>query len=161
MIVEEIFDNTFYPQIKQYIEAHNNYSAKVTKINPQDNKKFPIIPISLLPITNKYNNLSYGEETYQFGIEINIYAIDTTIQETVVQNNVSSVVNTKISKKTICDELTNMIVDYIKTNYHFTVKVNHDAPNADSNVHRSLIRLSGTLDTKYGNNNLVIYPWLL
>ena len=73
----------------------------------------------------------------------------------------SSVVNTKISKKTICDELTKIIVDYIKTNYHFTIKVNHDAPNMDSNVHRSLIRLTGTLDTKYGNDNLVIYPWLL
>lgn len=60
----------------------------------------------------------------------------------------------------ICDSLCKMIVEYIKSNYHFTIKVTHDAPNMDTNVHRTIIRLNGVLDTKYGNNNLVIYPTL-
>lgn len=161
MVVEEVFDEIIYPALKEYIEAHNTYSAKVTKDDVQDSKIFPIIPISLLPdIKNRYNNLSYGEETYTFGIEINIYTIDKTIEETIENNGVSSVVNKKVSKKTICDEITKMIVNYIKETYHFTVHVTHKAPNVDSNVYRNIIRLTGVLDTKYGNNNLVIYPTL-
>lgn len=161
MLVEEIFDDTFYPNLKEYVETNNNYSAKVVKVHPLDSKVFPIIPVQLLYSRNKYNNLSYGEETYQFGIEINVYAKDITIEETITENEVSSVVYKKISKKTVCDDLTKLIVEYIKSTYHFTVKVTHDAPNVDDNIHRNLIRLSGTLDTKYGDDNLVIYPWLL
>jgi hypothetical protein len=149
MLVEEIFDIKFYPELKEYVEETNIYDAKVVKVNPQDSKVFPIIPVKLLPkITNKYNNLSYGEETYSFGIEIDIYAIDKTVD------------NKKISKKTICDNLTKLIVSYIKDNYHFTISVTHDAPNVDSSVHRNIIQLKGVLDTKYGNDNLVIYPTL-
>lgn len=149
MLVEEIFDIKFYPELKEYVEQNNIYNAKVVKVNPQDSKIFPIIPVKLLPkITNKYNNLSYGEETYSFGIEINIYAVDTTVD------------NNKVSKKTVCDNLTKLIVGYIKDNYHFTVSVTHDAPNIDSNIHRNIIQLTGVLDTKYGNDNLVIYPTL-
>lgn len=81
MIVEDVFENIIYPELKEYIEGNNPYSAKVVKIHPQDSKIFPIIPIRLLPITNRYNNLNYGEETYSFGIEIDIYAIDTTIED--------------------------------------------------------------------------------
>lgn len=148
MVVEDVFENTIYPELKEYIEENNPYSAKVVKVHPQDSKIFPIIPIRLLPITNRYNNLNYGEETYSFGIEIDIYAIDTTIEDK------------KISKKMICDNLCKLIVEYIKSNYHFTIKVTHDAPNMDTNVHRTIIRLNGVLDTKYGNDNLVIYPTL-
>ena len=149
MLVEEIFDIRFYPELKEYVEQNNIYNAKVVKTKSQDSKVFPIIPVKLLPkITNKYNNLSYGEETYSFGIEINIYAVNTTVD------------NNKVSKKTVCDNLTKLIVDYIKDNYHFTVSVTHDAPNIDSNVHRNIIQLTGVLDTKYGNDNLVIYPTL-
>lgn len=151
MLVEEIFDINFYPALKEYVEQNNPYSATVVKTISEDNKIFPIIPVKLLPnITNRYNNLSYGEETYSFGIEINIYAIGKTIEAT----------GQKVSKKTICDNLTRLIVDYVKDNYHFTVHVTHDAPNIDTNVHRNIIKLTGVLDTKYGNDNLVIYPTL-
>ena len=148
MLVEDIFDIKFYPELKEYVEENNLYNAKVVKVNPQDSKVFPIIPVKLLPVTNRYNNLSYGEETYSFGIEIDIYTIDKTIEDK------------KVSKKTICDDLTKLIVGYIKDNYHFKIKVTHDAPNIDSSIHRNIVRLTGVLDTKYGNDNLVIYPTL-
>lgn len=150
MLVEEVFEMKFYPELKEYIEENDTlYSSKVVKNKPEDSKIFPIIPVKLLPkITNKYNNLNYGEETYSFGIEIEIYAINMTIDDK------------RVSKKTICDNLTKLIVNYIKDNYHFTVHVTHDAPNIDSNVHRNIIQLTGVLDTKYGNDNLVIYPVL-
>ena len=162
-MVESVFDETIYPSLKEYIEANNEYSAKVVRTSSQDSKVFPIVSIKLLPITNRYNNLSYGEETYSFGIEIDIYAIDTTIEETTAgatENDEPVVTKKKVSKKTVCDDICSMIESYIKDTYHFTVKVTRDAPNIDTNVHRNLIRLSGVLDTKYGNDNLVIYPTL-
>lgn len=146
MVVEEVFEDIIYPNLKEYIESNNTYGAKVTKAYPQDSKVFPIIPVKLLPITNHYNNLNYGEETYTFGIEIEVFAID-------VVNGLE-----KTSKKTVCDNLVKLIVEYFKENYHLTIKVTHDVPNENTNVYRDLIRLSGTLDTKY-KDNLVIYPW--
>ena len=148
MLVEKVFDEVIYPDFKTFIEDDELYFPKVTKVYPQDSKLFPIIPIRLLPVTNRYNNLNYGEETYTFGIEIDVFSTDKIIE------------NNKVSKKSICDELANKIVEYIKENYHFTIKVTHDAPNVDSNVHRNVITLTGVLDTKYGENNLVIYPRL-
>ena len=148
MVVEEVFEDIIYPNLKEYVETNNAYCARVTKAYPETSKVFPIIPVKLLPVTNKYNNFSYGEETYTFGIEIEVFAIDKAEGLE------------KVSKKTICDELVNLIVNYIKENYHFTIRVTHDVPNQDTNVYRNLIRLSGTLDTKY-EGRLFIYPWSL
>lgn len=161
MLVEEVFDIKFYPELKKYIESYNPYSAKVVKSYSEDNKVFPLISVKLMPrITNRYNNLSYGEETYSFGIEIDIYAINMTLEKTTLVEGVETKTYEKVSRKTICDNLTKLIVDYIKDNYHFIVRVTHDAPNIDTNVHRNIIQLKGVLDTKYGNDNLVIYPTL-
>ena len=160
MVVEEVFEDIIYPQLKEYVENNNPYNAKVTKAYPQTSKVFPIIPIKLLPITNQYNNLTYGEETYSFGMDIEVYAVDTTKEEEVVgENNETTITNKKVSRKTVCDDLTKLIVEYLKAAYHLTIKVRHDVPNEDTNVYRNLIRITGTLDTKYGEDNLVIYPW--
>lgn len=132
--------------MKKYVEEKSIYNPLVTKAMPQQSKVFPIVPVKLLPVTNKYNNLSYGEETYTFGIDINVYSQDKTIN------------SKKISKRTICNEVTKQVVNYFKTNYHVTIKTELDAINADSNVHRNIVRISGKLDTKYGLDNLVIYP---
>lgn len=142
MIVENIFENKIFPELKKYVEEKSIYKPTVTKAMPQQSKVFPIVPVKLLPVTNKYNNLSYGEETYTFGIEINVY----------------SMVSGKTSKRTICNEVTEHVVDYFKNNYHVTTKTELDAINTDSNVHRNIIKITGKLDTKYGLDNLVIYP---
>lgn len=146
MIVENLFETIIYPQLKEYVEQNSIYKPTVTKTMPQESKIFPIVPTKLLPVTNQYNNLSYGEETYTFGIEIDVYAEDETIN------------NKKVSKRTICNEITDVIVNYFKTNYRVTIKVELDAPNVDSNIHRNNIKITGKLDTKYGLDNLVIYP---
>lgn len=142
MIVENIFENKIFPELKKYVEEKSIYKPTVTKAMPQQSKVFPIVPVKLLPVTNKYNNLSYGEETYTFGIEINVY----------------SMASGKTSKRTICNEVTEHVVDYFKNNYHVIIKTELDAINADSNVHRNIIKITGKLDTKYGLDNLVIYP---
>lgn len=147
MVVEDVFEKIIYPNLKTYVETYSPYTPKVTKTRTLESKIFPIVPVKLLPVTNRYNNLNYGEETYTFGIEIDIYGIDMTIDDV------------RVSKRTICDEIMKSIVEYIKSTYHFTIKTTEDAPNVDDDVFRNNIRLTGTLDTKYGNNNLVIYPF--
>lgn len=142
MIVENIFEDKIFPELKKYVEEKSIYKPTVTKAMPQQSKVFPIVPVKLLPVTNKYNNLSYGEETYTFGIEINVY----------------SMTSGKASKRTVCNEVTKHVVHYFKNNYHVTIKTELDAINADSNVHRNIIKITGKLDTKYGLDNLVIYP---
>lgn len=142
MIVENIFEDKIFPELKKYVEEKSIYKPTVTKAMPQQSKVFPIVPVKLLPVTNKYNNLSYGEETYTFGIEINVY----------------SMTSGKASKRTVCNEVTKHVVNYFKNNYHVTIKAELDAINADSNVHRNIIKITGKLDTKYGLDNLVIYP---
>ena len=142
LIVEEVFENIIYPNLKTYVEVTSIYNSKVTKKRTQESKIFPIVPVRLLSSKNEYNNLSYGEETYSFSIEIDVYSIDVG----------------NISKRTICNEITKVINDYFKNNYRFTIKITPDAPNVDSNIQRNNIRLSGKLDTKYGIDNLVIYP---
>ena len=146
MIVENLFETVIFPQLKKYVEEKSIYNPLVTKAMPQESKVFPIVPTKLLPVTNKYNNLSYGEQTYTFAIDINVYSQDKTID------------GKKISKRTICNETSNHVVDFFANNYHVTIRVELDALNADSDVHRNYIRISGKLDTKYGLDNLVIYP---
>ena len=142
MLMNEVFENTIYPGLKQYVEEHSEYHPSVTKKKPQGSKIFPIVPVSLIDNTNKYNNLNYGEETYNFGINIDVYAEDID----------------DISKRTICNEVTTWIEKYLKDNYRLTIKITLDAPNADSNIHRNNIKATGKLDTKYGMDKLVIYP---
>lgn len=142
MIVENIFEDKIFPELKQYVEEKSIYNPTVTKAMPQQRISQCIVPVKLLPVTNKYNNLSYGEETYTFGIKVEIYAIASG----------------KTSKRTICNEVAEQVVNYFKTNYHVTIKTELDVINADSNVHRNIVNITGILDTKYGLDNLVIYP---
>lgn len=146
MIVENLFENVIFPNMKMYVESNSIYNPQVTKAMPQKSKEFPIVPTKLLPVTNKYNNLNYGEKTYNFGIEINIYAEEKTINFQ------------KVSKRTICNEVTKHIVDYFETNFRVTIKTELDALNVDANVHRNIVRITGVLDTKYGLDKLVVYP---
>ena len=143
--VDEIFKETIFPELKRYVETNSIYSPKVTKKQVLDSKTFPIVPVTLLPIENTYNNLTYGEQTYTFGIDINVYAQDKVLG------------TDKLSKKTVCDEVTKHVVDYFKK-YHVTTRVEYDKLNIDENVHRNNVKITGKLDTKYGEDNLVIYP---
>lgn len=143
MIVDEVFRDIIYPKLKNYVETNSIYSPLVTKRKTESSKKFPIVPVKLLPVTNMYNNLSYGEETYTFGIDINIYAVDSG----------------NVSKRTICDEVTGKVVDFFKNTYHVIIRLRPDVPNTDDNVLRHNVRITGKLDTKYGMDNLIIYPY--
>lgn len=146
MIIEKLFETFIFPNMKKYVEDKSIYNPLITKAMPQESKVFPIVPTKLLPVINQYNTLDYSEESYTFGIDINVYAQDETID------------GKRVSKRTICNEVTEQIVVYYKTNYRVTIKTTLDALNVDSNVHRNIVRITGKLDTKYGLDKLVIYP---
>lgn len=145
-LVQEVFNDKIYPELKSYIENNSIYQPLVVKSKPSVSKVFPIVPIKLLPSQNTYGNLSYTQENFSFGIEIDINAQDKTIDDK------------KVSKRLICEEITNWIVKYFKENYRVTIYIDSNATITDDNVHRALIRISGVLDTRYGIDNLVIYP---
>lgn len=145
-LVQEVFNDKIYPELKSYIENNSIYQPLVVKNKPSVSKVFPIVPIKLLPSQNTYGNLSYTQENFSFGIEIDINAQDKTIDDK------------KVSKRLICEEITNWIVKYFKENYRVTIYIDSNATITDDNVHRALIRISGVLDTRYGIDNLVIYP---
>lgn len=145
-LVREVFNNTIYSGLKTYVETNSIYEPLITKSKPSVSKVFPIIPVKLLPSTNEYGNLSYSEERFRFGIEINVNTQEKTVN------------GSKVAKRTICEELTSLIVKYFKENYRVTVLVTPNAPITDETVHRALIRVTGVIDTRYGLDNLVIYP---
>lgn len=145
-LVMKIFNDKFFPELKKYVEGNSIYEPLVVKTKPTVSKKFPIIPVKLLPTQNTYGNLSYTQERFSFGIEIDINAQDKTVN------------NEKISKQVICEEIANWIIKYFKENYRVTTYIDSNATSTDSTVHRSLIRISGVLDTRYGMDKLVVYP---
>lgn len=145
-IVQNVFNEKIYPELKEYIETNSLYNPLVTKSKPTISKRFPIIPIKLLTYNNKYNNLSYGEETYRFGIEIDINCQDKQIDDK------------QVSRRTICEELIELTMKYFKNNYRVRIRVNPNAINTDERVHRAIIRITGIIDTKYGLDRLVVYP---
>lgn len=147
MIVDKIFETDIFPKLKDYVTEKSIYSPKVVKKQVLDSGIFPIVTVKLTPIRDRINNLSYGEKTYSFGIDINIYAQEKTVG------------TTKYAKKTICDEVTEHVANYFEENYHVKIKIEYDILNIDSDVHRNNVRISGRLDTKYGEDNLVIYPY--
>ena len=145
-IVQNVFNEKIYPELKEYIETNSLYNPLVTKSKPTISKRFPIIPVKLLTYNNKYNNLSYGEETYRFGIEIDINCQDKQIDDK------------QVSRRTICEELIELTIQYFKNNYRVRIRVNPNAINTDERVHRAIIRITGIIDTKYGLDRLVVYP---
>lgn len=147
-LVQEVFNTKIYRELKEYVENHSIYEPLITKNKPTVSKKFPIIPIKLLPSQNEYGNLSYTQERFRFGIEIDVNTQDKTVN------------NQKVSKRIICEELTSLIINYFKTNYRVTINVEPNASITDETVHRAVIRVSGVIDTRYGYelSKLVIYP---
>lgn len=147
-IVNKVFYEKIFPELKEYLETNSVYQPLVTDYKPTSSNQFPIVPIKLLPSQNTYGNLSYSEETFSLGIEIDINSIDQTIGETL------------ISKRKICEEITQWVIKYFKENYRVILYVEPNATTTDDSVYRTLIRVSGSISTVYGTDmdKLKIYP---
>ena len=146
MVFDEIFKEIIYPNLKEYLVENSIYSPCVTKVYTEQSKVFPLVTVNLSRVINNYGNLSYSEEYYPFRIDVNVYANDKSID------------NTKISKITIADEITDLVESYFKENFKVTINRQDDLDNIDGSIRRNFIRISGILDTKFGEDNYKIYP---
>ena len=146
MLTQEIFENELYPDLKEYLEQHSNYSPVLVKRYTGESKVFPIVTMLLYRTSREYTTLTYGEKTYDFRLEIDVYAKDIVSE------------GAKVSKRIVGNEITKHIVDFFEEYYTVSIRVNYDTVNIDGEVYRNNVRISGVLDTKYGNDKLVTYP---
>lgn len=146
MLTQEILENELYPDLKEYLEQHSNYSPILVKRYTGESKVFPIVTMLLYRTSRDYTTLTYGEKTYDFRLEIDVYAKDIVSE------------GTKVSKRIVGNEITKHIVDFFEEYYTVSIRVNYDTVNMDGEVYRNNVRISGVLDTKYGNDKLVTYP---
>lgn len=146
MLTQEILENELYPDLKEYLEQHSIYSPVLVKRYTGESKVFPIVTMLLYRTSRDYTTLTYGEKTYDFRLEIDVYAKDIV--------NVGA----KVSKRIVGNEITKHIVDFFEEYYTVSIRVNYDTVNMDGEVYRNNVRISGVLDTKYGNDKLVTYP---
>ncbi len=137
--IQGLYDN-FYHELKSYLLDNSIYLPSVYKKEPE-NKKFPKVIIKELPRTSKYTTLVYTDELYNYGLEINVYAIQ----------------NGNLASATIGDEIARWVEKFFKEIYRMTVKVSRDVPNSDTSVYRNLIQVRCLIDTKY-RDKLVLLP---
>ncbi len=146
MRVKQLYNEKFFPELKSYVETNSIYSPLVTKVYTEQSKVFPIVTVQLVRERQIFNTLTWGEQTYPFRIDINVYSNDKTIN------------NTKVSRKTINDEIVGLIEDYFNNNYKISISEQLDLANIDGNIRRDFVRVEGILDTKWGEDGLTIYP---
>jgi len=146
MRVKQLYNEKFFPELKSYVETNSIYSPLVTKVYTEQSKVFPIVTVQLVRERQIFNTLTYGEQTYPFRIDINVYSNDKTIN------------NTKVSRKAINDEIVGLIEDYFNNNYKISISEQLDLANIDGNIRRDFIRVEGILDAKWGEEGLTIYP---
>lgn len=137
--IEKIYDDIFNG-IKEYLGENSIYNPYVSKREPEK-KYLPLVVVKQLYNNARYTTLKWTDEIYYQDLEINVYAVQ----------------NGKISNMTICNEITDHIVDYLKENYTITTKIGYDCYNIDTNVYRNTLNLSYKIETKY-DGLLVISP---
>lgn len=146
MRVKKLYNDKIFPELKSYVETNSIYSPLITKVYTEQSKVFPIVTVQLVRERQIFNNLTYGERTYPFRIDINVYSNDKTVN------------NTKVSKIVITDEIAGLVEDYFNENYKVSISRQDDMENIDGNIRRDFIRIEGILDTKWGDEDLMIYP---
>ena len=156
----------------KWIEANNNKCTlevedsnyTIYLKNSYDKiKKVTNTEVELTKIKNlKFNKNDYyiavkGSEAFELNFErLGLANAETTYEisdDTVVKIEDNKFIGLKKGNVTVTAKVGNKDV---KTNVHVMSSI--VVPNIDTNVHRNNVRISGKLDTKYGENKLVIYP---
>ena len=137
--VQNLYDEV-YENLKKFLQENSIYKPAVYKSSPEE-KAFPLVIIKLLPYTNEYSNLKYTDILYDYGFEINVFAIQSG----------------DVAKQSITSEISNHIENFFNNIYRMNVKVSKDVANEDTSVARDIIQSTCTIDTKY-KDKLVIYP---
>lgn len=137
---------TIYNDLKAYLLTNSIYKPTITKIEPNEVSKFPLVTCVEGDYDYSYTTLKYGDELYNYNLmTINVFAQNATIN------------NEKVSGVTIKNEIRNLIEVYFKTKYKMKLKVTPNAPNVDDSIFRSIIRVQCAIDTKF-KDKLIIYP---
>lgn len=146
MIVNKLYKEKIFPELKEYIETNSIYSPLVTKVYTEQSKVFPIVTVRLVREREIFNTLTWGEKTYPFRIDINVYSNDKTIN------------NTKVSKIAITDEISGLVETYFNDSCKVSISREDDIANIDGTIRRNIIIVNGIVDTKLGEDDLIIYP---
>ena len=146
MIAKKWFNEKLFPELKEYTEANSIYSPVVTKVYTEQSKIFPIVTVQLVNERQKFGNLTYGERTYPFRLNINVYSNDKSVN------------NSKVSKIAITDEISDVIETYFNNSCKISLRREDDIANIDGSIRRNLIIVEGILDTKLGEDDLIMYP---
>lgn len=120
--------NNIFQYAKQYIKQKSIYSPEVFKNAPTESNIFPLVIIPKCKIILDEETLKYGERRYKVKFEIEIYAVDKSIEA-----------NKKISRETIINELENLIYEVFEEHYGLLGEDPTIKPNADTNVARETI----------------------
>jgi len=146
MIAKKLFKEKIFPELKEYVETNSIYSPVVTKVFTEQSKVFPIVTVQLVNERQNFGNLTYGERRYPFRLNINVYSNDRSIN------------NVKVSKIAITDEISDLIETYFNENCKVTLDRNDDVANIDGTIRRNIIIVEGIVDTKLGEDDLIMYP---
>ena len=146
MRANRLFNEKIYPELKEYVETHSLYSPLVTKVYTEQSKVFPIMTVQLAREKQIFNTLTWGEKTYPFRIYINIYSNDKSVN------------NTKVSKIAITDEISDLVETYFNESCKVSLTREDDIANIDGTIRRNIIIVEGIVDTKWGDNEIVVYP---
>ena len=134
----DIYDNIFQ-FTKKYIKEKSIYNPEVFKNAPTESDIFPLVIIPKCKIVLDDETLKYGEARYQIVFEVEIYAVDRSIEA-----------NKKVSKNTIIHELEKLVYEVFEGHYRLLGQEPEIRPNADTNVAREIIRFTGKV-----KNNII------
>ena len=146
MIAKDWYNNKLFPELKEYVEQHSLFSPLVTKVYTEQSKVFPIVTVKLCREKQVFGNLTWGEKRYPFRIEINVYSNDRVIDDE------------KVSKIAITDEISEIVENYFNESCKVSLFRQDDIANIDGNIRRNIIIVEGILDTKLGEDDLIMYP---
>lgn len=137
---------TIYNDLKTYLLTNSIYKPTITKIQPNEISKFPLVTCVEGDYDYLYTTLKYGDRLYSYNLmTINIFAQNDTIN------------NEKISGMTIKNELRELVEKYFLEIYKLKVKVTPNAPNIDDSIFRCIIKVDCNVDTKF-KDKLVLCP---
>ncbi len=137
--IEKIYDKIAM-ELEEYLQENSIYKPYFYKVD-FETKEFPRVVFKELPREIRYTTLSYTEEQYIYGFEINVYSIS----------------NRMVSSATTANEISSHIEKFFKDKYRMNITVSRNVPNEDTDVYRNLIQANCIIDTKF-KDRLVIYP---
>lgn len=141
---EEVFQE-IYDDIESRLTdlSINPYGAT---LNPNESESYsmPTIVMRQIGLNLDRETLSYDHQTFNFNIEVNVYASDSSV--TNIDDSVSPV-----HRRTIANQLSDLMFDILFNDYHMKLDGRNPIPNIDPSIYRINLRFSG----KFNENKII------